>query len=523
MSWLFCLYVFLAPLEYLTEKIPKGPTAINYSNFMMLVMGLGWYMVRQARRRPFFVRTPLNWTMLAFLVYWYFGLIRTWLRFPGEIPSPFSPGDVTMSQFLAFANGFFFFYLAANLMDTRRKMNWCLLAIALSGPIAFRAFYTQFQLVKGWHYNDTMRISGPFVWVKSNELGAFFMYCAAFLGVYGFYVRRLWQRGLFWLTTAMYSYGIMYSYSRGTQLAFGAAVGAVVLLRYRFALLLVLVLAATSNAWLPYSVRERWEKTTTDSGQLEVSAESRKIFARIAWSVFLEKPIFGHGTASFQYINPYKMDTHNVFMRTLAEEGLVGFALFMSMWGAVLYMSQALWRKGATVFDRHYGFSLLVATIGLMVANLFGDRFTHQPMIAQYWVLVGLGARLYADLKGYEPLINQDQSPVAGQPDPVPGNHGADEPLTGEGDKEREAIKAWVRPPLAPAGLGWLSHSVLRLTREAGPQLAYAQPGLRLIGGELADSTPDGYRPDRERPALNLVGCSEGAAPEIRVVRPSGD
>lgn len=424
MTFIYFFYTFFVPFEYLQEKLPKGPIGINYGTIMMVLMIAWWLLGRSSRGLSPAVRSPLNLVLVAWLVWTYLGLILTTIRYPAA-KSIFDLNEVPFKSFLQICNGILFFFISAAMLNSRRRMHQCLLAIALAAPFIFRVFHDQLSSVSGWHFNNYMRIRGPFVWIGSNELGAFFDYSALFLGLYAFCVRRLWQRMIFFLAGSIYCYGILYSYSRATQLSFLIAVALIASLRYRMVLLLIAILALTSSVWLPYSVRERWMTTTDEEGQLEESAQSRQDFSKIAWKIFLQSPLYGTGVGSFKLQNSRGMDTHNLYMRTLAEMGLIGFALLMTIWGMLLTVSYRLWRDAPLQFDRHFGFCLFFATLALMITNLFGDRFTHIAMISQYWVIVGMATRLYANMKGYEPLEEEaaelESAPIqAGLGEPLP-------------------------------------------------------------------------------------------------------
>lgn len=403
MTIFFYIYVFMIPLEIYLDRIPKGPTGINYGNITMMLLVTWWLVRRPMRGKSVVMNTPLNIPIILFIVWYYFGMIQTMMSIK-EAPSAFDPMSDNFKLFMQFYNALLLYFVAAHMMDSHKKIIGVLAAIALASIPVFRAFRSDLLSVMSWHYTDNLRVKGPFIWVGSNELGAFFAYGALFLGLFGFYFKRWIGKGLFFFAGALYCYGVLYSYSRGTQLAFLGGAALIPLLRYRTTVLPVILLVATSQVWLPTSVVDRWAMTTDENGQLESSAQSRKDFSALAWQLFLKSPVIGNGTGSFRLLNPVKMDTHNHYMRTLAEGGLVGIGLLAAVWGGILRLSYKLWRKGLSAFDRHYGFCLMVTTTGLMIANIFGDRFSHLPMIGQYWVLVGMGARLYAAMVGEEGL-----------------------------------------------------------------------------------------------------------------------
>ncbi|MEN6626821.1 MAG: O-antigen ligase family protein [Candidatus Sumerlaeia bacterium] len=419
MLYYFIFYLFLLPLEYIQEKIPKGPTGMNYQTLSLLAM-LVWLLVGQ--RRPAArgvearsVGSPLSLFLVALLAWNFFCRAMTGSSIP-TLDSVLNPTSPNFGQFLQFMNGFLLFWIVVKLFHDRKRLNWLLWAIVLSAPLVFRAFRSDFH-GSGGGFSNELRGRGPFVNVGSNELAAYFLYCGLFFLVYFFQKgKRLWPRILYMIPGGLYAYGVLFSYSRGAWMSYLVGIGLIGVLRQRLILAVLIAGAVTGPMWLPQSVIDRYMMTENEEGQLESSAESRVVFHARAIEMWRESPVVGHGVGSFKA--KYGMDTHGVYHRTLAEQGAVGFAIFMAMWGMILYMSARLWLEGPVDSDRQYGFGLMVTTVALMIANIFGDRFTHLPMIGQYWVLVGIGGRLYANMVGAAAL--DDEAGV-----PAPAEHEA--------------------------------------------------------------------------------------------------
>lgn len=418
MHYFFYFYVFLIPLEYIVEKIPKGPPGINYQMLTMLALFLWWVMGRPQQGKEPVLKNKLNFPLVAFLIYFLFGQMLASLTVSG-VHTIFDPVGPTFRRFIYFFNSILVFWIAANMLNTRKQILYTLFAVIASSVMVYRAFRSDLSWVSAWHYSHDMRINGPFIYVGSNELAAYFLYGALMLLILAFAFQKWKLRGLFLVSGWLYAHGVMYSYSRGAQLAGIVALGVLAFLKYRLVLIIMIVLYMTMPMWLPVSVQDRWDMTTTDTGELEESAQSRFDFWDVAFDLYLRNPITGQGVGSFIHLNPYQMDAHSMYMRVLAEQGTIGIVLFAMIWIYILSMSVQLWRAGPTRFDRQYGLALFISTIGLMVANGFGDRFTHLGMIGHYWIFVGIGARLYAHMTGLEPL--EDEVPAEGtQPQTSP-------------------------------------------------------------------------------------------------------
>lgn len=109
-------------------------------------------------------------------------------------------------------------------------------------------------------------------------------------------------------------------------------------------------------------------------GQLEdASAMERQQVAGVAWEMFLSSPILGHGTASTtDWDEP--VQPHNIYLKFLAEHGVVGFFLFPAL------LACFLWKLSPEFRPETYG----------MTAVLFINGFFSHNMVDEYPVLVCL-------------------------------------------------------------------------------------------------------------------------------------
>lgn len=437
MLYFFLFYLFLLPLEYIQEKAPKGPTGMNYQTLSLFFL-LVWLLIGERRKTakgalapP--VTSPLSLPLVLLLVWNYFCRFYAGTQY-ASIDSVLNPTSVNFSQFLQYLNGFILFWIVLKLFHNRERLNWLLLALMMSAPLVFRAFRSDFRGGSGGFSNE-LRGHGPFVNVGSNELAAYFLYLGLFFFIYYLGTRQRQprpeapkrprgealpaipyslQRLLYLVPGGLYTYGVLYTYSRGAWMAYLIGIGLAGMLRHRLILVIMIIAALFSPFWLPRSVIDRYNMTENEEGQLEESAQSRPVFWATAIKMWHESPIIGNGIGSFK--DRVGMDTHGVYHRTLAEQGAIGFAIFVWVWATILFMSGRLWLKGAIPEDRQYGFALLVATVALMVANIFGDRITHLPMIGQYWILVGIGGRLYANMVGVAALDAEPEAEAESEP-----------------------------------------------------------------------------------------------------------
>jgi O-antigen ligase len=126
------------------------------------------------------------------------------------------------------------------------------------------------------------------------------------------------------------------------------------------------------------------------------SVELRPIMARVAWNMFLDRPIFGCGFAQYgpehdNYLSDRSTDLalerargyipHNVFFSLLTETGLVGLGLFCAI---VFFWTFDAWRLWANVelplWARQQGLLLLIV-VGVYLVNGMFHELSVQPMM----------------------------------------------------------------------------------------------------------------------------------------------
>jgi O-antigen ligase len=88
-------------------------------------------------------------------------------------------------------------------------------------------------------------------------------------------------------------------------------------------------------------------------------------------------------------------DTHNWYLKVLADTGLVGLGIVMWLLSA---MGRTAWHalQHSDSMVRAVGLGLLLALTSLVIANLFGDRWSYVEINGVLWMLVA-GARCSLD------------------------------------------------------------------------------------------------------------------------------
>jgi O-antigen ligase len=130
---------------------------------------------------------------------------------------------------------------------------------------------------------------------------------------------------------------------------------------------------------------------------------SRLAYWKLAWDMFLERPVFGHGFRSFRWrAEEYlpadtvrrkwgSLDPHNTYLEMLSGSGIVGFVAFAA-W--LVFLARELFRA-TDVRRRLTGLSLLAY---FLVASCFAHYFTERTagpltLLLLAYCAADLGAR----------------------------------------------------------------------------------------------------------------------------------
>jgi O-antigen ligase len=141
------------------------------------------------------------------------------------------------------------------------------------------------------------------------------------------------------------------------------------------------------------------------SGSLDHSAAVRLTLWDSAMAVFRTSPLMGTGFNTYAYMHLTKRsdggvgfyeDTHNIFLKTLVETGVLGLLIFLWVQAKTFGVGYMLFRSAADPFFASLGLGLAVWVVCALTANFFGDRWTYLQVNGYMWVLCGLVAQARA-------------------------------------------------------------------------------------------------------------------------------
>lgn len=388
------LFVFVSFLEVL--PLGANPT-ISAIKLVGVLLGLSWLAVLAARRDSGEViqlarSNPGFVAALALLIAWA-ALSISWAG------NPVSTRTAVMRFLLDF--GLFFIFFTA--LKEARHVVWVFWAFiagsltsAMYGLVTSQSFDVAGRLSgAGTNANDLAAVLvaaivlsvGLFAWHKQSPLirltaGAAGLLCALLTFL------TLSRAGLLSLGVVLVIALLVASRQRGRILAV-ALIAVVGIIGY-FAFL------------APPEARERVTTVGSGTGRVDVW--------RLGGRMIEDRPILGVGLANFaetslHYLNqPGRIDTenkgqplvaHNIYLETLAELGIVGLALFLS----VLAIPVAATLKAAKGFaasgngrSEALARCVFVAQMGFLAAAFFASIQYNK----QLWILLALGPALLA-------------------------------------------------------------------------------------------------------------------------------
>jgi putative inorganic carbon (HCO3(-)) transporter len=406
--------VALALLIPLGGVLPLPLPWINGVDLLVAAVTAGWLAHGIARRRIHIRWPPLLWPLLALV--WVMALSLTQAQSWREgIP-----------ELLKWAEFAALYFVAAQILSARHTW-WVIGALILAGLLQVGLGAYQFIKQVGppafLLAGRFMRAYGAFR--QPNPYAGYLGYLApvaASLSLAGFEqwwhsrARHHLAAGLIGGVVALaLALGIGMSWSRGGWIALGAALIAVIGLRSRRTVFLMLAaglvagfvaVGLAQTGWLPASVTARVSDlggylVGPDPARTEITDENFAVLERLAhWQtglrMFADRPWLGvgignYGDAYASYAPPHWYEplghAHNLFINFLAETGVIGGAAFGAFWLGAWWLA---WKT--TKCPRAYATALSIGVIGtlgyLTVHNLFDNLFV-QHMHLQLALLLG--------------------------------------------------------------------------------------------------------------------------------------
>lgn len=389
-QWALLCVVFLLPLRNITEKLHDYPLGNQFLDILILGIIVGLVVSSLGQKKKLLENTSIN-TIAIFLILYSFISLIIGAQYLG-LDGFFDISDPRVQSWKNFCTLPVLYFITVNTIRDKEGV-WKVFAVMCCAMVLM-GYYTSTQV--SWFSSLLSRgkISGTFQFLGPNEVAAFYnQYTIILLSVY-FFMKKGIKKTLLLLLIILNTYCMMFMYSRAAYLA--AAVGLFLLFSFKKQWLLVpLLLAALSwQVVLPEKAIERFETTTNEYGQLEASAERRLLIWEKGMELFRENSLVGIGYGSFSRLGYNLGDTHNIYVKILVEQGIVGMLIFLILIFAFIGEGFRLYQKGDDDLSKGLGLGLAVCIFVLLANNIFGDRWSYFELSGYLWIFAGLVARL---------------------------------------------------------------------------------------------------------------------------------
>jgi putative inorganic carbon (HCO3(-)) transporter len=413
-EWGLLLMVALVPQPNIYYKLYSYPMGKDFLDILFFAVVIGIFVNKNTKK--FLISKNLLFIGLYLLVS-YISLWNTSSNF--SLPAPITTQNELLVQWKNYAMMIFMYYLAFNISKDENLHK--ILIMIMATVVLFISVQSIRSFTAGISFEEGNRFAGPFetVGLNSNHFAAFIVsYCSLFLGLLLF-DKNKWRRLLFLAAVVLGIYPLFFSYSRG---AYVAAMGVLIffgLVKKRSLLILALILFISWQTLLPPTVVERIEMTKMESGELESSAGVRLDLWSHARDLFEKYPIFGVGWGGFRFTVPEELkykDTHNLYLKTLSEQGIIGITLLLFILLLALRSGQKLFKTALTPFYKGLGFGFLGCIVAFIITNIFGDRWSYFVIGDYFWITWGLLDRgiLIAEASTQKAELIENTVPIAG-------------------------------------------------------------------------------------------------------------
>ncbi|MBF0503851.1 MAG: O-antigen ligase family protein [Candidatus Omnitrophica bacterium] len=351
---------------------------------------MSWIFFASSQKRPLLARSPLNLIAAALIIYTFISLLFGNNYLTGNYS--FHLYDWRFKDWKNFCLMPLLFFITLNLITDRVWIVRILLAMACA--IILMEYYTIHQIHDYSALVSREKITGTFQFLGPNEVAAFFNECTIIVMGIFFCLK---QKKIKWpLLGIIYVniFCIIFLYSRGSYLGTLAGMAFLFFFKNKKLLLPLFLIAILWQSVLPEKAIQRIKGTTNEFGQLDESSERRILIWKIGIELFDKNPITGIGYGVFRYLGFDLGDTHNIYVKILVEQGLIGISIFLAVISCFLRMGYILYKKGEDGLAQGMGLGLTACSITVIVNNLFGDRWAYFELSAYLWIFLGLVARL---------------------------------------------------------------------------------------------------------------------------------
>lgn len=115
-----------------------------------------------------------------------------------------------------------------------------------------------------------------------------------------------------------------------------------------------------------------------DMGEEDEAVEGRRYGAKRAWETFLDYPVTGRGTGATSR-SIHQEGPHNMYLKLLAEQGVIGLLLYISLILILVGRGRRAWRQARTPQGRDLGRALTLCGVLISAYGFFSHNVLEEP------------------------------------------------------------------------------------------------------------------------------------------------
>ena len=388
--WALMLMLFLLPLRNITESLQALPLGDQFIDILLFSIIIGWLVHASSKNLPFLKKSSTNVIATILIIYTFISLLKGNIYLYENISFNFA--DYRFQDWKNFCLLPVLFFVALN--NTHEKKDVWLMISVMCVAMFIMDYYIIRQISEYSSLLSRSKISGTFQFLGPNEVAAFLNVNTIILISIFYFMKNTKNKWILLVLILANLFCITFLYSRGAYA--GLVLGLFVLFAIKdrkMLIPLILILIFWQFA-LPEKVVSRIKETKTETGRLDESSQLRIDVWQASMDIFKKDPIIGIGFSVFRCLGFKLGDTHNIYIKILTEQGVIGFVIFFSVICCFIREGFCLYQKGEDGPEKGLGLGLLIGVLVLLVNNLFGDRWTYLEPNAYLWVFAGLVARL---------------------------------------------------------------------------------------------------------------------------------
>ena len=387
------LLLLLSPLQTLRYKMHQFPLGENF----IQILACGVLIAFLVRRKELSVpKTRLAMLVGIWFIYIYLSMWMGTFRV-GGIGVPLFPNDVRCSDFINYAILPLIYFLSLAVIRGKREMVVLVVLLALSMLFVNIGFRRNTKSRDMSNFSYDVRTAGFMGWTGVNGLGAFeAQYMLFLIGLFATkFNSRAALRLPYYALLAFSMYTLLYTFSRGSYLAFLLGIVVLGLMKQRKYLIAIAVLSLTWTVVVPKAVQQRILMTYSEDTGVESSAEERLQLWQDGIERVKQNPVLGSGYDTYKFLRADETlrDTHNMFMKALVETGIVGLLFYVAVLLVATHTAWRLYADTSDPFFKAFGLATFICMLAVMVSNMFGDRWTYMEINGFLWALLGATAR----------------------------------------------------------------------------------------------------------------------------------